>query len=180
MSEAERFTSEEWRTLQFAPFWAFMAGTEVENNVGNNSDFDVKTANTKLDAFEKEVSEATLHKGRLVREVLTSIGLNRKGWFTAYLADSRSILEGLSQVQAILDAKADSTEALLFKGELISFVDKGARVSGPISRDEETGALFVALLLRFNPKEYARTGAADRLTRPEMRQLLSAVGRRFR
>ncbi len=174
MSEADRFTSEEWRTLQLAPWWAFMAGTKADMRV------DVQKAAQKVDAFLKEVREAALYKERLVREVLTSIGFNPKGWVAAYEADSRSILEGLTQVRTILDAKADSTEAVLFKGELMTFVDKGARASGPIRKDEESAALAVALLLGFNPKAYARSGVAKRHRRPEMRQLLSAVGRYFR
>ena len=60
MSEQDRFTPEEWRTLQFAPFWIFSAV------IGAYDRYDQRDHQ----AFVRCLEAAALAEGRLGREVL--------------------------------------------------------------------------------------------------------------
>ncbi len=120
MSERDRFTPEEWRTLQFAPFWMFSAV------VGAYRRFDPR----EYRAFVRCLEVATMAEGRLGREVLTSVVADRGRLTAEYGADERTIGVGLGQVAAVLH-KAAHDEAVLFKRMLVSEIGEGvARARG--------------------------------------------------
>ena len=67
MGERDRYTSEEWRTLQFAPFWMFSAV------VGAYGGFDPRD----YQVFVRCLEAATLAGSELGRELLTSVLADR-------------------------------------------------------------------------------------------------------
>jgi hypothetical protein len=64
VSERDGYTPEEWRTLQFAPFWIFSAV------IGAYDRYDQRD----YQAFVRCLEAAALAEGRLGREVLASVG----------------------------------------------------------------------------------------------------------
>jgi hypothetical protein len=143
MSERERFTSEEWRTLQLAPFWVFSAV------IGAYRRFDHRD----YGAFVRSVdAAATSGGGRLGREVLASVVADRELLADAYAADDRSIGVGLGHVATVLD-KAALDEAELFKRVLIEEVGEGvARARGRFGSEmskEDANALTLAAQLLY-------------------------------
>jgi hypothetical protein len=142
MSERDRFTFEEWRTLQLAPFWVFSAV------IGAYRRFDHRD----YGAFLRCVDAAATGAGRLGREVLASVVADRELLADAYAADGRSIGVGLGHVAAVLD-KAALDEAELFKRVLIEEVGEGvARARGRFGSEmskEDANALTLAAQLLY-------------------------------
>jgi hypothetical protein len=143
MSERDRFTTEEWRTLQFAPFWVFSAV------IGAYRRFDHRD----YGAFARSMdAAATTTEGRLGREVLASVVAERDRLAAAYGVDGRSIGVGLGHVAAIL-RNADDDEAELFKRMLIAEVGEAvARARGRFGTEmskEDANALTLAAQLLF-------------------------------
>jgi hypothetical protein len=143
MSERDRFTTEEWRTLQFAPFWVFSAV------IGAYRRFDHRD----YGAFARSVdAAATTTEGRLGREVLASVVAERDRLAAAYGVDGRSIGVGLGHVAAIL-RNADGDEAELFKRMLIAEIGEAvARARGRFGTEmskEDANALTLAAQLLF-------------------------------
>jgi hypothetical protein len=149
MSERDRFTTEEWRTLQFAPFWVFSAV------IGAYRRFDHRD----YGAFARSVdAAATTTEGRLGREVLASVVAERDRLAAAYVVDGRSIGVGLGHVAAIL-RNADGDEAELFKRMLIAEIGEAvARARGRFGTEmskEDANALTLAAQLLFYDFEAA-------------------------
>jgi hypothetical protein len=149
MSERDRFTTEEWRTLQFAPFWVFSAV------IGAYRRFDHRD----YGAFARSVdAAATTTEGRLGREVLASVVAERDRLAAAYGVDGRSIGVGLGHVAAIL-RNADGDEAELFKRMLIAEIGEAvARARGRFGTEmskEDANALTLAAQLLFYDFEAA-------------------------
>jgi len=142
MSERDRFTAEEWRTLQFAPFWVFSAV------IGAYRRFDHRD----YGAFVRCVDAAATGGGPLGREVLASVAAERERLARAYGADGRSIGVGLGHVAAVL-AKAADDEAELFKRALIEEIGEGvARARGRFGTEmskEDANALTLAAQLLY-------------------------------
>jgi hypothetical protein len=143
MSERDRFTTEEWRTLQFAPFWVFSAV------IGAYRRFDHRD----YGAFARSVdAAAATTEGRLGREVLASVVAERDRLAAAYGVDGRSIGVGLAHVAAVLRNAADD-EAELFKRMLIAEVGEAvARARGRFGTEmskEDANALTLAAQLLF-------------------------------
>jgi hypothetical protein len=149
MSERDRFTTEEWRTLQFAPFWVFSAV------IGAYRRFDHRD----YGAFARSMdAAATTTEGRLGREVLASVVAERDRLAAAYGVDGRSIGVGLGHVAAIL-RNADGDEAELFKRMLIAEIGEAvARARGRFGTEmskEDANALTLAAQLLFYDFEAA-------------------------
>jgi hypothetical protein len=149
MSERDRFTTEEWRTLQFAPFWVFSAV------IGAYRRFDHRD----YGAFARSVdAAATTTEGRLGREVLASVVAERDRLAAAYVVDGRSIGVGLGHGAAIL-RNADGDEAELFKRMLIAEIGEAvARARGRFGTEmskEDANALTLAAQLLFYDFEAA-------------------------
>ena len=120
MSERDRFTPEEWRTLQFAPFWMFSAV------VGAYGRFDPRD----FQVFGRCLEAATLAEGRLQRELLESVLADREGLAEQFRADQRTIGVGLFQVDLVLRRVAGD-EAARFKDMLVLEIGEGvARARG--------------------------------------------------
>jgi hypothetical protein len=141
MGERDRYTPEEWRTLQFAPFWMFSAV------IGAYNRFDPRDFQVFLGCLEA----ATLGEGRLRREVLASVLADRDRLAEQFRTEARSIGVGLFQVDAVL-AKAGGAEAALFKDMLVLDVGEAvARARGrygtEMSDDDARAVALAAQLL---------------------------------
>ena len=141
MGERDRYTPEEWRTLQFAPFWMLSAV------VGAYNHFDPRD----VQAFVRCLEAATMAEGRLRRELLESVLADRDRLAEQFHADSRSIGVGLFQVDAVL-RRAGDDEAASFKDMLVLDVGEGvARARGrygtEMSDDDAHAVTLAAQLL---------------------------------
>ena len=141
MSEQDRYTPEEWRTLQFAPFWMFSAV------IGAYDRFDPRDHQ----AFLRCLEAAVLADGRLRREVLASVLADRERLAEQFRTEPRSIGVGLFQVDAVL-GKAAPDEAARFKDMLVLDIGEGvARARGrygtEMSDDDAKAVALAAQLL---------------------------------
>jgi len=141
MSEQDRYTPEEWRTLQFAPFWMFSAV------IGAYNRFDPRDHQ----AFFRCLEAAALADGRLRREVLASVMADRERLAEQFRTEQRSIGVGLFQVDAVL-GKAGPDEAARFKDMLVLDIGEGvARARGrygtEMSDDDAKAVALAAQLL---------------------------------
>jgi hypothetical protein len=139
--ERDRYTAEEWRTLQLAPFWMLSAVVGAYDRV-DPRDFQV---------FVRCLEVAVLAEGRLRQEVLASVLADRDRLAEQFRREPRSIGVGLFQVDAVL-AKAGPDEAARFKDMLVLEIGEGvARARGrygtEMSEDDANSVTLAAQLL---------------------------------
>jgi hypothetical protein len=140
MGERASFTPEEWRTLQFAPFWMFSAV------VGGYRRFDA----LEFEAFSRSLELAAMAPGTLSRAVVTSVIEHLDALRDEYESDRRSIASGLCQVGALLTRLPDD-EADMFRSALVAEIGEGvARARGRFGRVmSEEDAKNVELVAQF-------------------------------
>jgi len=141
------FSDSEWQTLQFAPLWAFAAVAGADGKID-----DRETA-----VLMKEVSEAPLHKGVFVREVMTSLATDLVRVSAAYKADSRNAFAGLVEVRGLL-TRVDKDQAAIFKFAVMAIGKATAEASGPmfgakIAVEEQQAWALAAVMLGFDLNE---------------------------
>jgi hypothetical protein len=121
MNRTDIFTAEEWRTLLFAPFWAFTA------LAGRYRAFDP----LDLAAFSHAVEQAAdAERGRLGGDVLGRVALDLDRLTRGFENDDRSVASGLWQVSVLL-ARLPADEADAFRDALVRGVCEGvARARG--------------------------------------------------
>jgi hypothetical protein len=141
MDERDRYTPDEWRTLQFAPFWMFGAVVGAYHRY-DPRDFQV---------FVRCLEVASLGEGRLQRELLASVVADRDRLAEQFRTEPRSIGVGLFQVDLLL-AKAGEDEAARFKEMLVLDIGEGvARARGrygtEMSDDDARAVALAAGLL---------------------------------
>jgi hypothetical protein len=137
---------EEWRTLQFAPFWMLSAV------VGAYRDFDP----LEYEAFSRSLQLAALAPGRLSQEVMTSVASDLRRLGDEFGADPRSIASGLCEVAVIL-SKVPHDEADMFKRALVYGIGEGVAAArgrfGRVMSDDDAKDLdMIAQLLLWNPQ----------------------------
>lgn len=137
MDERDRYTPEEWRTLQLAPFWMFSAV------VGAYDRYDPRD----FQVFVRCLEAAALGEGRLQRELLASVVADRDRLAEQFRTEPRSIGVGLFHVDLLL-AKAGEDEAARFKEMLVLDIGEGvARARGRYGTemsDEDARAVALA------------------------------------
>jgi hypothetical protein len=120
VTEQHSFTSEEWRTLQLAPFWMFSAV------VGSYGRFDPR----EYQAFIRCLENAMTAHGGLGGELAASVAADPDQLLRVYGSDGRTIGVGLSQVHSVLQ-KIASTDAVMVKEMLVTGIAEGiARARG--------------------------------------------------
>jgi len=141
MVRVETFTADEWRTLQFGPYWVFSAV------LGAYKDFDP----LEYEAFSNVLAQACAAPGRLARQIVDSVLDEHAELTRIYQTDERTIGRGLCAVAAVL-RKAPADEANLVKDMLIAHVGTGiARARGRFGRvisedDQKTLELITQFL----------------------------------
>jgi hypothetical protein len=124
MSEHAGLSADEWRTLQFAPFWMLAAV------VGAYDGFDIR----EYEAFARSVELAASAPRPLSRELMTSIATDLERVAGEFSADPRSIGTGLCEVATIL-RKVPTEEADLVKNALVLGIGEAvARARGRFGR----------------------------------------------
>jgi hypothetical protein len=141
MDERDQYTPDEWRTLQFAPFWMFGAV------VGAYDRYDPRD----FQVFVRCLEAASLGEGRLQHELLASVVADRDRLAEQFRTEPRSIGVGLFQVDLLL-AKAGEDEAARFKEMLVLDIGEGvARARGrygtEMSDDDARAVALAAGLL---------------------------------
>ena len=141
MDERDRYTPDEWRTLQFAPFWMFGAVVGAYHRY-DPRDFQV---------FVRCLEAASLGEGRLQRELLASVVADRDRLAEQFRTEPRTIGVGLFQVDLVL-TKAGGEEAAGFKEMLVLEIGEGvARARGrygtEMSDDDARAVALAAGLL---------------------------------
>ena len=144
MSQRDAYTPEEWRTLQFAPFWIFSAV------VGAYDRYDPRD----YQAFVRCLEAAATGEDPLGREVLQSVVADRDGLTREFRGERRSIGVGLFQVDACL-RKAGADEADRFKGMLVLGIGEGVakargRYGSEMSDDDANAVVLAAKLLAYD------------------------------
>lgn len=143
VNEQDSFTVEEWRTLQFAPFWMFSAV------VGAYRRFDPREYQVLIRCLET----AAASPGSLSSELAASVVANHDSLMQAYGRDTRTIGVGLAEVNAVLH-RSGHPEASLFKEMLVTGIAEGiARARGrwgtEISEEDAREVAIAAALLSF-------------------------------
>jgi hypothetical protein len=145
VSERDRFTPAEWRTLQFAPFWL------LSTLMGSYNRFDPRAVRV----FTRCLDVAAASGGPFTRELFASVVAERDQVAAAYDADGRTIGTGLVAVADLLDRVAPE-EADVFK--LVLFTEIGeavARARGPwgeeVSEDDAKTLTLAAVFLAIDP-----------------------------
>jgi hypothetical protein len=144
MNEQDKYTPDEWRTLQLAPFWVLSAVVGAYRRV-DPRDYQV---------FVRCLEAAALTDGRLRRAVLASVVADPDRLAEQFRHEPRSIGVGLFQVDAIL-RKAGPEEADRFKDMLVLDIGEGvARARGrygtEMSDDDAEALVLAAQLLAFD------------------------------
>jgi len=143
MAFRDNFSTEEWRTLQFAHFWIFKAVAGVDRNIDTEEQI----------ALHNIMENGAKFDNPLVREIMMGIEFNIDGITSAFSDDKRTIEQGLISVADLLDQKVDKETALNFKKTLLAIgiaigQASGKWFSSKFSK-EEVGALKEAgLFLR--------------------------------
>jgi hypothetical protein len=118
----ERFTPDEWRTLQLAPMWVIGVVASADGDAGEE----------EQRAGIAALSEASRLTGRLASEVLSAAYEGRRHLFTALWEDGRRPDDGLRDAAAVVD-RADRAEAVLYKASLMRI---GIRVAATAAGDD--------------------------------------------
>jgi hypothetical protein len=118
----DAYTTEEWRTLQFAPLWAYSIVAGIEGDVDD----------AERIALAAELARAASNEDPLVREILGSVARDEASVVPAYNADPRDPVSGLGDVANVL-GRAAPAQAEAFKHAVLELARTvaGASGSGP-------------------------------------------------
>jgi hypothetical protein len=111
----------------------------------------------EMQGLAKELSEAMLYKEPLAKEVFASVASDFGTVMSAYAADPRDVLKGLSDVADLLDRKGTAEQAKGFKGSVLVLGRNIAESSGggllhkkKTSEAEEKALMASFAALRFS------------------------------
>lgn len=153
--ERKDFTDEEWRTLQYGPYWAFMSVAAQDGNLDDS----------EKAAFRDALADREGMNGTLSKEIVESLAGDEAGVFAAWRIDDRSPADGFASINKIL-TRVDADEAERYKGTLVWLAVRVAASSGSWFGDDissrERGAIeSVATMLSFNVTEAVRATYVD-------------------
>ena len=155
VGDSPDFTAEDWRTLEFAPFWVFSA------LAGTYRNFDP----VEFEAFSRALDQAAYARGRLSQRLVAAVRADLRELRRRYEGDDRTIAGGLCGVAEVL-ATVPVAEAQLVKEMLIDHLGRSfATARGPFGReataDDQNMLELVAEFLVASPTLFTgRTGAA--------------------
>lgn len=148
MAYRQRFTHSEWRTLEFAPLWVFTIVAAVDGHVDRK----------EVEALAEEIAEAQLYRNVLAREVFTSVGDNFAEVWPAYQRDTRSALDGLHEVDVLLNQKVEHDEANGFRIAVLALgtqiIKKGSKTwyGSRDTKKEKAAWILAAIALGLRPE----------------------------
>lgn len=138
------FSDEEWKALQFGPFWAFMAVAAQDGHLDE----------AEKNAFVAAMGDTPEMHGWLSKQVMESVASDETAVFASWQDDDRSPADGFAAIRQAL-AKVDADEANRYKGMLVWLAvnvanSAGGWVGGSVSGSERRGIEQVAQMLAFN------------------------------
>jgi len=146
MSVEQQFHPEDWRSLQFAPFW-ILSGV-----AGRYRQFAVE----EILVFERWLYEASRAPGLLTREVLGPVSADVTGFADEFETREGTIVSGLTHIGEIL-AGRPPLEVDLFRDALINVLGRGlAKARGPYGRQATIESEDMLTML----EEFLRPGVA--------------------
>ena len=149
----ERFTTEEWLTLQLAPMWVIGIVAGADGDAGEE----------EQRAGIRALSEAPLLTGRFAREVLMAAYEDRQRLFSAMWEDGRRPDDGVRDAAAVLE-RLDHAEAVLYKASLMRIgVRVAAAAAGEgneIGRPEAAALAWLESWLGVTEEEAIRVAGA--------------------
>ncbi len=129
--------SEDWRTLQFTPFWAFQCVAGIDGHIDKE----------ERAAFLRCVHDAAPSGGKVAEDVLREVKADLDGIIRAWNTDPRTAPEGLKEVSVIL-AKLSAAETTAFGEMLVGIGRQVAHASGGgIGLRERTALRGMAAIL---------------------------------
>jgi hypothetical protein len=146
MTVRDQFTPQEWRTLQFAPFWMLSAVVGAYRNIDPR----------EYAAFTRCLTAAAAAaRGELSRAVLTSVVDELDELTAVYGTGTPTIAAGLVEVDRLLGRVAPA-EAMMFKGVLIAEIGEGvARARGrfgtEVSEEDAKRLVLAEVFLGIEP-----------------------------
>ena len=88
----ERFTAEEWGTLEFLPLWVFTGVAGIDGNIDHD----------ETRALARELAEAIRYADPLAREVLTSVSGDLQAKLASFARTIGVVPRGLKRRRALL------------------------------------------------------------------------------
>jgi len=149
MAYQDKFSIEEWRTLQFSVLWVFHAIAEVDGII------DEDESAALFGAFEGEID----FPNKLATEVLNSINKDRQTILSEFGADAVGIPMGIKAAAELVEEKLSPEEAREFKQTLLYMGVAFAKASGEtpgetagprVSGAERAAILTVTAILRLS------------------------------
>jgi hypothetical protein len=149
MGYKEKFTKEEWRTLEFSVLWIFHAIAEVDGVISEEE------YQSLFDAFAGEFNL----QNALLNELLQSLYKKKKSLLEEFKADKLGIPMGLKAAAELVETKLDKEKATRFKRSLlfmgVVFAKAANEIPGESSRSkvdeaERAAILTVAAILRLS------------------------------
>jgi HEAT repeat protein len=132
----DSFTTDDWRTLQFAPFLVLGTVAKIDHpdHIGD----------AEMAACLEELTEAgaARYEDPLVREVLESVAQDRDGVLRAFGAEHRDAREWFANVMTVLES-ADAEHAKAFGQAMVEIGKKIAQASGEPSDNQQQALVAI-------------------------------------
>jgi uncharacterized membrane protein YjdF len=158
MSFKDKFSEDEWETLQLSVIWMFQAIAGADKNIDEK----------ELHALTTLMNKAQKFEFIFLKELLSSLRFNINEISDIYAIDQRSIKTGLRELAEILKVNFDPHEALLFKKSLLAIGMYIADVSGDlishnISNKELQTIVELALFMKISINDYRKSPTVEEL-----------------
>lgn len=154
MAFKEKFSSQEWTTLQYAVLWVFFAIVKVDGKI------DEEEWNALVSAFKGEGELFITNE--LALELLSSVGEKSEALLKEFENDKLGIPMGLKAAAELVEDKLDKKTATDFKRTLLYLGAVFAKASDEIpgestgsrmSEEERAAILTVAAIFRLDLEE---------------------------
>jgi hypothetical protein len=109
----DSYTPEDWRTLQFAPFWVSLAVAGADQEVEESETAVLRDRMAAVSLGRRR------HSDPLVQELFESIARDPLTVMEAFKADRRALLDGIADVAAVLNRGGTVEHATALKAELL-------------------------------------------------------------
>jgi hypothetical protein len=109
----DSYTTEDWRTLQFAPFWVSLAVAAADQEVEEQETAVLRDRMAAVAFGQRRYSDP------LVQELFESVARDPVNVIQAFNADRRALLEGIADVSGVLKRGATAEHATALKAELL-------------------------------------------------------------
>ena len=128
MITQERFSPDEWKTLQFAPLWTFGAVAGADGKIDRKEMEALLVALLDSSLFEEPLVSRT--ELQLTTDIFDSVVEDFSNLVAECMSDQREFIDGLRQAADIIAKKTSTEEARHFRNSLLFSGRKVAESSG--------------------------------------------------